>query len=952
MFESFVAAPAHIAIEFLGFLVMGGAALLALTRPGFVAHSPFGRLSGFFGFGVLAAAQVLHGGAFLQSDGADVLIALRAGGAALVGIALIGGLRQTPAAALLPVFELKEPRLLLAAAAALAVSVVAFGSALRHRRGALRLALGMLLLTAAEVLTAAAPNARFGRGVVVEYAYAAHMAKILGFLVLGAWLWTAARSSIRTRFVGAFVGLLVLVVLALSSALTAVIARNIERDQLARVEAQLRSAVELIEDEVTGELLDKIQLIADTPLAKSGIATRNRAALREGAAGVLLREPFEEDFLIFMNEQREILGAHGNGPVTALDEPAKPLSTLDLLKLAGSEVVADIAGGPADSSVSVELIGRTAVVIAAQRVRDPVDVSRPVGIAAMGRYIDIRLIDQITERLKPARASLVVVDRLVATRLADPIGVRRLLPQDLVAEMNLSEDPLSREHVVGSRNYFSAYESLSTAGGEPVGTLILSAPASIVAETRDDVTRTLFLVALGVAAIVLLLAFLSGRRIARPIQVLTAAAGAVREGNLGARAEVSGEDEVGQLGESFNQMTASLATMTDDLRDAAREEQNLRARIEAIVQSMADGLVAVDAQRRVLAFNAQAAKLTGVRRSQALGKPIESVLEVKDSQGTRVHVPIYDLAEGSLTGVFLARRGDDPIPIALTSAVLKDEVGRPTGAVAVFHDMSREREVERMKSEFLANISHELRTPLTPIKGYAQILDRKDLPKTKTKGFVKGILESTARLERIVELLVDFAAMEAGRLAPRTTPVDVGPIVESLVADWRKRSPNHKWVTHVRTRLPRVVGDERLLRRSLEEVLDNAVKFSPQGGTIRVEARATASVNGKARRGVQLIVSDDGIGMAKEDLPRIFSDFSQIDASETRTYGGLGLGLSFVQRIVAVHQGTIEVESEPDRGTSITITVPAVEQGKAAPRKPQPRAAAKKATPTRVKRRA
>ncbi|MFN2526266.1 MAG: hypothetical protein ABR505_08380, partial [Actinomycetota bacterium] len=316
MFESFVSAPLHFTIEFLGFLVMAGAALLALTRPAFVADTVFGRSSGFLGFAVLAAAQVLHGGAFLQSDGAEVLVAARTIGAVLVAVALIGGIR-VQAAALVPAFELKEPRLLAPAAAALIVSIAGFASAFRHRRGGARLGLGMLLVTGAEVLTAAAPNARFGRGVVVEYAYAAHGLKFLGFLALGGWLWTAARSSIRTRFVGAFVGLLVLVVLALSSALTAVIARNIERDQLARVEAQLVSAIDLLEDEVTGELLDKVQLIADTTPAEAGIASRNRTALREYAGGVLQREPFEEDFLLFMDDQRKLLGAAGHGPVVS-----------------------------------------------------------------------------------------------------------------------------------------------------------------------------------------------------------------------------------------------------------------------------------------------------------------------------------------------------------------------------------------------------------------------------------------------------------------------------------------------------------------------------------------------------------------------------------------------------------------------------------------------------------
>ncbi|HEX2196959.1 MAG TPA: ATP-binding protein, partial [Actinomycetota bacterium] len=222
----------------------------------------------------------------------------------------------------------------------------------------------------------------------------------------------------------------------------------------------------------------------------------------------------------------------------------------------------------------------------------------------------------------------------------------------------------------------------------------------------------------------------------------------------------------------------------------------------------------------------------------------------------------------------------------------------------------------------------ELRTPLTPIKGYAEILSRKEVPPEKTKQFVKGILDSTARLERIVELLVDFSAMEAGRLAPRSTPIDLGEVVAKLAEEWERKTPRHEVVAEVPDKLPQVVGDERLIRRSIEEVLDNAVKFSPHGGTIRLEARtATGATNGR-RRQVQVCVTDEGIGITPEDLPKVFSDFHQLDGSETRAYGGLGLGLAFVQRIVEAHAGTITVESEPDQGTTFTISIPAARRAR------------------------
>jgi PAS domain S-box-containing protein len=373
-------------------------------------------------------------------------------------------------------------------------------------------------------------------------------------------------------------------------------------------------------------------------------------------------------------------------------------------------------------------------------------------------------------------------------------------------------------------------------------------------------------------------------------------------------------------------MTAALRGTTEDLRRAAREEEALRGRIETIIQSMADGLVAVDADKKVLAFNMEAELLTGLKADEAIGRPVQEILVVHDARGERASLPVYDLREGAIANVYVQRRYGTPVPVAVTSAVLRDERDEVAGAVAVMRDMSREHEIDKMKGEFLSNISHELRTPLTPIKGYSELLTRGDLPAGKAATFARGILESTQRLERIVSLLVDYAAIEAGRLAPRTSSVEIATLLESLAKEWASRSTRHKIITDVEGTLPRITGDERLLRRSIEEVLDNAVKFSPDGGTITLEAHvisATAQAgNGDGRGVLEVTVSDEGIGIPPEDVARIFSDFHQIDASETRSFGGLGLGLALVQRIVAAHQGEVRVDSHPDRGTRFTIAVP------------------------------
>ncbi|MDQ3619848.1 MAG: ATP-binding protein, partial [Actinomycetota bacterium] len=389
--------------------------------------------------------------------------------------------------------------------------------------------------------------------------------------------------------------------------------------------------------------------------------------------------------------------------------------------------------------------------------------------------------------------------------------------------------------------------------------------------------------------------------------------------------------EVGRLGTTFNEMTASLLGLTGDLREAAAEEQRLRTRIETIMASMADGLVAVGGDGKVLAFNPEAERLTGVRAEEAIGGDVEEVLVTSTGDEDRSSLILADLQEGVPLEVLLVRPDDEKMPIAITTAFLRDD-DEVVGAVAVLRDITREREVERMKSEFLSNISHELRTPLTPIRGYAEILGGPDVPPEKAAQFARGIVDSTARLERIVELLLDFSALEAGRLQPRNRPVPIDQVIGALAEKWSGRSSRHEVVAEVEGALPEVIGDERLLRRSLEEVLDNAIKFSPDGGTIRLAVKAGENGpllhdrrddRGLFRSGIELTVADEGIGMAAEDLPKIFSDFHQLDGSATRSYGGLGLGLAFVQRIIEAHSGSVEVESVLDRGTVVKILIPA-----------------------------
>jgi two-component system sensor histidine kinase VicK len=719
---------------------------------------------------------------------------------------------------------------------------------------------------------------------------------------------------------------LIIVVLALSTALTGVISNNVGDEQLRAVESQLETAVQNIQSD-RRDLLDETGRIA--ALDNVGRSVESGQGIGELVEGIRDLEFFEVDFVAVLDADGGQLGFSRQGPqllnAAGRAEP-KRLNEVDVLSLLGSPVVAELSDGRSASS-SIDVISEASIVaeIAGVEIDSPTGDSR-AGYLITARWIDQLAIEAIADSFAPSHATLIVDERVLASTFGSDVTGDEVLPEDARRELVLGGRE-SLQQTIGGDTFFGSVASLPNALGNPTAaTLSLSTPSSIVANTREDVIRVLFLVALGIAFIVLVLAWLSGRRLTRPIRELTRAAVAVSEGHLDASAPVTGDDEVGRLGDTFNQMTSAIRRMTGDLRTAAHEEHHLRERIEKIIQSMADALIAVDGQARIVAFNAEAEVMVGRDAGAVMGSPIADVLKVVDSQGESVHLPIYDLGEGTIGGVFLERSHRSPIPVTVTSAILRGERGEGAGGVAVLRDMTQTREVERMKSEFLSNISHELRTPLTPIKGYAEMLAKKDIPLDKQRVFASGILDSALRLERIVGLLVDFTALEAGRLAPKARMVDMGSVLQRLSAEWSDRASRHQVVAEIEPGLAKVMGDERLLRRSIEEVIDNAVKFSPDGGEIRLVAR-NEHLNGASGPGrIEVSITDQGIGIDPDDAARVFSDFQQIDASTTRTYGGLGLGLAFVRRIVEAHDGTVEVDLQCTTGTRLIVRIPSVDE--------------------------
>jgi PAS domain S-box-containing protein len=887
-----LAVPLIFAARLLSVLVAVSAALVLLREEGRGAAV---RGLGFLGFLAIAGAEAWLG----FSIGAEDPAAggwLRVGGYVLLLLSALAPVRRpvtaaqvgSPAAAALP----GRPALPGGVAVAAAVAV-----AWRRRGepGGLALAAGLLLLGIADTFLHLRQDVSWA-GV------AAPIVRVAAYLFVVAFVLALTRRRIRFRILAGFFGLLLAVIVAVSSVVAQVISDNLRQSAQARVEGQADAA----QREFLRRAQDAALRVAAIAGARSTAEAFEAGQRLDRSAKGLLRVFVDVDFVVFLDDRLRLLGKAG-------------ARSLETLAIAGSDVSRSAADGVEAASLEGLERGGMAVLGA-----NPVQLrGEVVGVVVTGFEVDQGLL----ERSVPTGTPVAVYRRAREVPVAATSfpGWRR--GTELVAagalararERTVSLDrPVVERITAEGRQYFAAFSPLRTQLGVPVGTLVVGEPAGILGRTQRGVTRVLFLVALAAAALALFLAVLAARRITGPVVALTGAARRVQAGDLGAKAEVRGEDEVADLAGAFNRMTDSVHQMTGDLREAATEQARLRGRLETVLNSMGDGLVAVDAERIVVTCNPTASELLGAPRREVLGKPLAEVIRGRDAEGRDL------IAGGALRpGLgFLERSDGRDVPVAISSAPLRDGTGDAVGEVHVLRDMTREHEIERMKQEFLSNVSHELRTPLTPIIGYSELMSKREMAEGQAREFAGGILDSARRLERIVAMLVDFSAMEGGRMALNLSPVRVPDIVEGAIGAFRERSARHRFETRFEPGLPPAHADLTLLRKVLDELLDNAVKYSPQGGRVEV---AVGEEDHARKRMIRVRIADQGIGIEPQDMADIFQDFRQVDASDTRAFGGLGLGLAFVKRIVEAHGGTISAESEPGQGAVFRFTVPAAD---------------------------
>ncbi|HEY4408757.1 MAG TPA: ATP-binding protein [Acidimicrobiia bacterium] len=751
-----------------------------------------------------------------------------------------------------------------------------------------------------------------------------NLLRFLGGCGIGLSLWLAAKRSLATRIAAAAAILLVSVVLVLSGVLSQVLTTNVSQQALVR--AKERANIE-------SNLIVKR---ADTALSQASFIAKVLSLAGVGQTAVKAEDTptlnsflnqlksfySQVDFLAFLGPTGSVVGT------TDLESAKRSV----IKQLEDSATVHDAYNSTlASPQAGVEPTlnsGLVALGVDFVKFNDDRGVQKVYGTIVAGFFMDEPYLRNELSADKSTNMSILTSIRMLATTLPTKVAKEptNLLDghqgEKIVDDVFTSGRSPAEKGSFDKRNTFLAIAPIQVHGANPnsppKAALAVTVEGSVIDKTRADLFHKLYFVALLAAVLALALAAAAGSRLGAPLRKLALTASQISRGDLSVRSGLRSSDEIGLLGASFDEMAGSIERMASELREGA-------AQMEAVLNSMADALVAADPLGLVAMMNPAAEALLGVRATREMGKPVAAVIRAEDRNGTsladRFDLPNFE----AWSAVGMIETRDGLLPVALSGAPIRSEQGGVLGAVYVMRDMRRELEIERAKTEFLSNISHELRTPLTPIKGYAEMLRRdqqmpaaRQLAPEKRRAFLDGILESSERLERTVDILVNFAAMEAGRLVLRTEPVDSANLVHEVCEKWRSRSGLHRVEELVNGR-PRVLADRRLLERSIDELIDNAVKFSPEGGVVTVRTELVGAGDGRA---VEISVSDEGIGIAPSDFDRIFSDFSQIDGSATRRYGGLGLGLPFVQRVVAAHGGALRAKSEPGHGSTFTMELP------------------------------
>jgi len=443
--------------------------------------------------------------------------------------------------------------------------------------------------------------------------------------------------------------------------------------------------------------------------------------------------------------------------------------------------------------------------------------------------------------------------------------------------------------------------------GREAGFMRLALPLT---ETRQAFSRLWSVVLAGMLLagfLTILVSFALGKRVTEPVERLTDFASRVSRGDFDSRAGVESKDEIGELAGALNHMAATI-------KEKMRLISEGKNKLETVLANMTSGVIFINRKRQVDLVNPAAEKFLSFTGEGSLGVVQDALIKHPELSAT------IDRALESCGTMETEIKIESPQEAELQVVIspISDNAGNCIGVVAVLHDITERRKVERMRKDFVANVSHELKTPVTSIKGFTETLldGALDDPET-SREFVEIIDKEADRLKRVIQDLLELSRIEGKQIQLNYEPQDLSLIVKNTVHNLRGQIQSKNIKVHYDLPETPVIAavDRDILEQILVNLVDNAVKYTPDGGDIGITITEQSP-------DVIIKVWDTGPGIPPGDIDRVFERFYRVDKTRSREQGGTGLGLSIVKHLVDLHGGTVGITSKPGTGAEFFFTLP------------------------------
>ncbi|EMT53107.1 two-component sensor histidine kinase [Brevibacillus borstelensis AK1] len=395
--------------------------------------------------------------------------------------------------------------------------------------------------------------------------------------------------------------------------------------------------------------------------------------------------------------------------------------------------------------------------------------------------------------------------------------------------------------------------------------------------------------------------------ITRPIEEITRVARNITQREYESRVRIKAKDEIGQLATAINFMASSLE---QQMYEISENQQ----RLSGVLTNMTSGVIFISEQRRIMLVNPAVERLLGTSANDLIGK---LHIEAGKSFGLSQYIDrCLDRGEKFRQEVHIYYPQERILEVNFAPYI--NFKGEAKGVVVVLHDFTEVRRLEKMRSDFVANVSHELRTPITSIKGFTEtLLDGAMQDEETCRNFLQIISDESERLYRMIRDILDLSKIEQKRISLNLVQVNVQDLISSTVALLQEQAQRKQISITLPKAEPRITltTDKDCLQQIILNLVTNAVVYTPEGGAITLELRQDS-------RHVQIQVTDTGIGIPEQDLPRIFERFYRVDKARSRDSGGTGLGLAIVKHLVESLHGQITVKSVEGKGSTFTVTLP------------------------------